>query len=321
MHKKLLIVTMATLVAFGLTGCVKTPKLENGQEVIAELNGKNITANDLYDELRGKYGVDTLLSLVDDYIVSQELKDTSSEEAEAKAYIKQMKDYYTNAGQDWNQVLASNNITEDELTKMYTTSYAKETIAKNYYKETVTEDEINKYYEDEIIGDITAKHILITVDVAETATDEEKSKAEKEAYNKALEVIKKLDNKEDFAALAKEYSKDKSSSEGGSLAPFNKQSNYAKEFIDAAVKLNAGEYTKTPVKSQYGYHIILVESKAEKPALDTVKTNIIDTLATQKMSENSNYTNTAWKKLREKYNLKLNDTVIEEKYNTAMSQY
>ena len=321
MHKKLLISVMACLVVFSITGCVKTPKLENGEEIIASVEGKEFTANNLYDELRTQYGTDTLINMIDDYIISKELDNTNSEEAQAKAYVKQMKDYYESVGEKWSDVLTSYGYTEDSLTKVYVTNYAKESVAKKYYKDSITDEEISKYYNNEIIGDITAKHILIAPEASDEMTNKEKEAANKTAYNKAIEVINKLKAGEDFSALAKEYSSDKSSSEGGALAPFNKQSNYATEFINAAVKLNSGEYTKTPVKTEYGYHIILVESKADKPELEGIKSNIIETLANEKINSNEKYVYTAWKNLRTKYNLTINDTVIEEKYNTAMTQY
>lgn len=321
MHKKLLVSLMAVLVAFGLTGCVKTPKLENGKEIVAEVDGKQVTAEDLYEELKKESGTDTLINMIDEFIISKELTDTSNEEALAKAYVKQMKEYYESAGQNWSEVLASAGYTEDSLIKAYINNYAKDTIAKNYYKNSITDEQIQKYYDEEIIGDITAKHILIAVDSSETATDAEKKAAEKAALNKAKEVITKLNNGGSFTELAKEYSADKNASEGGTLAPFNKQSNYSEEFINAAVKLKAGEYTKNPVKSEYGYHIILVESKAEKPSLESVKETIINTLSDEAINSNEKYLYTAWKKLREKYNLSIHDTVMDEKYKTAMTQY
>lgn len=321
MYKKILVVMTASLLLFTLTGCVKIPKLENGEEVIAKLNDKQFTADDLYKELRNQYGITTLVNMIDNYIISQELENTDEEMQQATAYVKQMKEYYESSGQNWEEVLSSNGYTEESLTNLYKDNYAKESVAKKYYKDTISEDEINKYYESDIIGDITAKHILITIDADENTSDEEKASKEQAAYNKAMEVINKLNAGEDFASLAKEYSDDGSSSEGGSLAPFNKQSNYSKEFLDAAIALNSGEYTKTPVKSEYGYHIILVESKKDKPTLDEVKTSIIEVLSEEKINANENYLVTAWKNLREKYNLEIFDTIIDEKYKTAMSNY
>ena len=52
--KKLFLIAVAALL---VTGCVKVPKLENGEEVFAELDGKQYTANELYEDLKSNYGV------------------------------------------------------------------------------------------------------------------------------------------------------------------------------------------------------------------------------------------------------------------------
>lgn len=316
--KKIMMVLVASLL---LTGCVKTPKLENGEEILAEIEGKQYTASDLYTELKKSYGTATLVELIDKYIITQELPDTSSEEAQAKSYIAEMKAYYESSGYTWADVLANNGFTESTITEYYATNYEKDSVAKKYYKDSITDDEINKYYKNEIIGDITAKQILIVPETTKDSTDAEKETANTNAYNKALEVIQKLKNGEDFSELAKTYSDDDSASVGGTLAPFNKQSDYPTEFIEQAIKLDVNEYSKKPIKTEYGYHIIYIVSKEDKPELDSVKDNIITNLANEKIDNNQNYVNTAWKALREKYNLNIYDTVIKENYDRTMSQY
>lgn len=320
MRKKGLIVAMSALLLM-TTGCVKAPKLENGQEVIAEMEGKQYTADDLYNELKESYGTTALVNMIDEYIVSKELTDTKDAKVKAEAYIKQMREYYESQGQTWSDVLTKNGYTDATLLEEYTLNYAKQTVAENYYKNNVTDDEINKYYENDIIGDITAKHILITSKATDKMTDDEKKAKDAEALAKANEVISKLNNSEDFAKLAKEYSDDESASEGGNLAPFNKQSNYEEAFINAAVNLNKDEYTKTAVKTKYGYHIIYIVNKAEKPKLDDVKSTIITNIAQSKMDANENYFYTAWKEIRKNYKLNFHDTVINEKYDQTMSKY
>ncbi len=317
-YKKLFLVLLS---AFLITGCVKTPKLENGEEILASIDGKDYTAADLYTKMKETYGTATLVDMVDEFIISKELSNPASEEVRAKSYIENMKNYYVNAGYKWEDVLSSNGFTEDSLLKYYTLGYQKEAVAKNYYKSIVKDSEIEKYYKDEIIGDITAKQILIMPKTTQDMTDEQKNNANTEAYNKALEVIEKLKNGENFEELAKAYSDDESAKLGGTLAPFNKQSSYPTEFINQAVKLNVGEYSKTPIKSSYGYHIIYIVSKADKPSLDDSKATIIDALATKAMEENENYLNIAWKALRKKYNLKINDTKLSENYDATVSQY
>ena len=318
MKKKLALVLTMTLL---ITGCVKTPKLENGEDLFASVDGKDFSVVDMYNELKNTYGISALMNLVDKYIISQELESTASEELQAKAYIAQMKNYYESNGYTWSQVLASNGYTESSLEEYYIYNYEKESVAKKYYKDNVSEAEINAYYKDEIIGDITAKQILISPKVEENASDEEKEKASKEAYNKALEVIEKLNNGEDFTELAKTYSDDSSASLGGTLAPFNKQSDYPTDFINEAVKLNKDEYSKKPIKTTYGYHILYIVSKDEKPSLESIKDTIISNIANKNMEDNENYQETAFKAIREKYNLNIIDTVVKERYEQVMTQY
>lgn len=92
---------------------------------------------------------------------------------------------------------------------------------------------------------------------------------------KAKELIAQLDKGGDFAKLAKENSLDGSKDNGGDLGYFAKAS-MVKEFGDAAFALAKGAYTKTPVKTQFGYHIIKVEDKrlAPKPEFDQVKERV-----------------------------------------------
>lgn len=318
MKKKLLVALLASLL---ITGCVKAPKLENGEEVVASVDGKQYTANDLYAELKKQYGPSSLVNMIDKFLVTQELENTDSEEAQAKSYVEQMKNYYESNGYNWESLLMSNGYTEETLTEEYTFGYAKETVAKNYYKSQITDSEIENYYNDEIIGDITAKQILITSDGNDDMSEEEKKEANAKAYNTALEVIEKLNNGGDFSELAKEYSKDASSAVGGTLAPFNKQSNYPTEFINAAIELEVDKYSTTPIQTTYGYHILYIVSKDEKQSLDDMKETIKSTLAEKQISENENYSEVAWKAIREKYNLDIYDTVVKEKYEQTMSQY
>ena len=169
--KKLLVVALGTLL---ITGCVKTPKLENGEEILASIDGKDYTANELYTKMKENYGTSTLIDMVDEFIIGKELSSTASEEAQAKSYVAQLKNYYESNGSNWAQILASNGLTEETLLKQYAINYEKETVAKNYYRSIVKDSEIEKYYKDEIIGDITAKQILITPVTTQGMSDEDK---------------------------------------------------------------------------------------------------------------------------------------------------
>lgn len=124
---------------------------------------------------------------------------------------------------------------------------------EEYYKnntDAYKQDTSYRYGAEEAVW---AKHILIKV--SKDATQEEKD----EALKKAEGLIDKLDAGEDFATLAKENSEDGSAQWGGDYL-FGK-GKMVKEFEEAAFALKPGEYTKKPVSTEYGYHIIKLEEK------------------------------------------------------------
>lgn len=81
---------------------------------------------------------------------------------------------------------------------------------------------------------------------------------------KARDVLADLRKGADFATVAKAKSSDGSARDGGDLGFFTR-GDMVPEFSDAAFALKAGEVTKEPVKSQFGYHIIKVEARRQQP--------------------------------------------------------
>jgi len=79
-----------------------------------------------------------------------------------------------------------------------------------------------------------------------------------------------------FAALAKQKSIDKGSKEQGGLLDWSDGSQYVPEFTAAMSKLDKGQYTKEPLKTRFGYHIILLEDTrpVEFPPFDQVKDRV-----------------------------------------------
>lgn len=314
--KKIMIATFAVLLL--LTGCKQIPKLENGQEAVVSLNnGKSISTEDLYEELKEKYALNTLLTMVDTKILDEKYETDSDAKDYAKTNVETSELYYTNyyntMYSTYESFISDNYgvTTKDELTDYFILRYKRNLAIKDYAKSLVTEDEIKDYYEDELIGDMEASHILIT---ANYQTDDEKEAAEAEALKTAKEVIAKLDAGEDFAKLAKEYSKDGSAENGGALGRFG-HGDMDEDFEAAAYKLEVGKYTKEPVKTKYGYHIILKTKEYDKPELDSVKDEIIETLATRKLTEDSTLQVTALDELRTDNGMVIEDSTLETQYN------
>jgi peptidyl-prolyl cis-trans isomerase C len=88
-------------------------------------------------------------------------------------------------------------------------------------------------------------------------------------------IIQKLQAGGDFAALAKQYSKDGSAQNGGDLGWFSPQS-MVKEFSAAVIALEKGKFTTTPVQTQFGWHVIQLDDSraASLPPLDQVKDRV-----------------------------------------------
>ncbi|MBU6418940.1 MAG: peptidylprolyl isomerase [Proteobacteria bacterium] len=98
----------------------------------------------------------------------------------------------------------------------------------------------------------------------------------------AEDIIKQLNKGADFAKLAVKDSIDPGAKNGGELGWFSKDE-MVPEFADAAFALKKGEYTKTPVHTQFGWHVILNEGHrtAPTPALADVQDQIRQKLSDQ----------------------------------------
>lgn len=113
-----------------------------------------------------------------------------------------------------------------------------------------------------------ARHILVP--------DEEAAKA----------LIVKLDEGADFAELATEHSKGPTARKGGDLDWFAAD-RMVKPFSEAVAQLEVGAYTKEPVQTQFGWHVILLEDKRESapPSLEDVKGRLTLILQRQKLKD------------------------------------
>jgi hypothetical protein len=107
---------------------------------------------------------------------------------------------------------------------------------------------------------LQARHILIMADEKASTEDKAKAKAKAEALVKELDAAK--DKKAKFIELAKSKSEGPSGKTGGDLGWFE-LGRMVPEFSAAADKLKVGAYTASPVKTQFGYHLIMLDGKKE----------------------------------------------------------
>lgn len=140
---------------------------------------------------------------------------------------------------------------------------------KNPVAEADIRAEYEKFKAQSAGTEIRARHILV----------------EKEDEAKAL--IAQIKGGASFEELAKKNSKDPGSGANGGDLDYANPNSYVPEFGQALQKLKKGEMTETPVKSQFGYHIIRYEDSrpAQFPEFDAVKGQIQQRLAQQKLAQ------------------------------------
>lgn len=151
--------------------------------------------------------------------------------------------------------------------KRYEDRLIQEAYLSRAIKSAETEDRLKARYETfvkEKAGqdEVHARHILV------------KTEAE------AKSVIAELEKGADFSALAKKYSTDPGAGSGGDLGYFGRGDMVA-PFAEAAFALPAGQYTKTPVKSEFGWHVIKVEDHraAAPPSFDEARQEVSQLVA------------------------------------------
>lgn len=134
----------------------------------------------------------------------------------------------------------------------------------------VTEDQIKAEYAAKTKAmpgiEYRARHILVA------------------SEQQAKDIIKQLNHGANFATLAKKYSTDASKSQGGELGWFSPDQ-MVPAFSAAVAQLKKGEYTKTPVHTQFGWHVIQLEDtrSVPPPSLDSVRDQLTNSLEGQEV--------------------------------------
>lgn len=300
------------------TGCGKEVKISS--KAIVGLEDGEVTANDFYKEIK-ENNISRLIDMIDHKILDEKYKKSEEEDEEVKKQIDSIKQYYTNES-DFIQVIrqyfGAND--EKELDEVLRLEYKRQKAVEDYVKKNLTDDEIEKYYQDNIKGDMSAKHILISVDTKDDATEDEKKEAEENALEEAKKVIKKLNDGEEFDKLAKKYSDDKATaSKGGDLGSFS-YDEMVTEFSQACAELEVNDYSKEPVKTSYGYHIILKTKQEDKPKLKEVKDEIKEKLRDKKLNEDPALYYNALISIREENGITWNDSNLKKIYNETMDE-
>lgn len=293
MKKHLKVIACMLVWAFFITGC--------GGKVVAKVNDEKITEKDLNNRtekivvsIATKYGYDlegeeiksiksdlqnqALEELILEKIILQDVKKKkiTFDKKALEDTLKEIKASFPNE-QEFRDHLKTIKFTEKEVKEFFRSQMLIEALAEEVTKD-ITKPSVDpqefynnnkgSYIQPETVD---ARHILV------------------ETEQEAKDIIERLDKGEDFTKLVLEKSKDPSAKENqGLFEKLTKDASFYEEFKEGAFSLKeVGSYTKQPVKSQSGYHIIKLEGREKEKQLtyDQVKEQLVETLLYQEKNQ------------------------------------
>lgn len=286
MRKLMKLLVCVTVLVFLFTGCSGNNNSNNTEDIgvtVASVGGEKISMADLdkrvqqvatmyqYDvegpenkDMSDYLKTQVLESLIYEILITKEAEKQNIEviAEDLESELKTIKDQF-DTEESYEQFLNERKMTKEELE-----SYVKNQLLLNKIFDMVTKDitsssvKPEEYYENNqeefySAEQRQARHILL-------ATKEE-----------AMAVIERIDNGEDFAELAVELSLDTSAEVNKGLIDYFTKDNtqLVREFVDGAFTVNIGEYTKEPVQTMFGFHVIKIEDikPSKQYAFDEVK--------------------------------------------------
>ncbi len=298
-----ILLTAVSLVCIAMPVFAAEKKIPDG--AVATVNGVTITQDDFDKEMarvssqfaRGgrslrESQLPDIKNRVLETLINRELlyqesqnKGVKVEDAEVNQQVDILKKRFPNED-EFKAALLEMKISEAELKSQIRKGMAiQQFVDKDLVQDVkVSQKEVKDFYKNnpgmfKQSEQIKASHILIKVD-----TQVDKS-AKDQANKKIKEIQKKLEDGEDFAALAKEYSEGPSNVKGGDLGYFER-GRMVKPFEDVAFKLKPGEVSGM-VETPFGYHLIKVVDKKPESVVsyENAKERITQYLEQEKKGE------------------------------------
>lgn len=279
----------------------KTAKLKDGSNVVVSLKGKNITAEDVYDELKEHSGLDAALNLVDDYIVNDYYDGKDKEAMEnAKEQAEEIYTSYENYyGLTKEQFLESNNFSDEkEFLEYLANDYLYQLYYDEYTKTLIKDDEVKTYYDNNAFGDYK-----VYIFSASTSSELDKVKKELKKGTKPSKIDVKNVTKSEETITYKDAA------------------NYSDTFIKTMKELKKGKYSEAFNDDRLGSTIIYVTSVAEKAKMDDIKDDILDLIVDNRQAADNTLYYKAFIKIRNDYKIEFKDSKFEKEYSELVKQY
>lgn len=206
------------------------PEIKSGNPIVAVVNGQEIKRQDVVNFMQalGPQARPTSFPVAVDQVVSSELISKKVEKAKL-----------------------DNDPTVKTQLEAAKRQIVRAVFMQKEVEKAITDERLKTVYEEYVknfpeIPELKTRHILV--------------KEESEAKD----IIKQLKDGEDFAELAKAHSIDATKENGGQLGYISKNDQIIPEYIEAAFEQKIGRFSKKPVKSDFGYHIIEVQEKRNR---------------------------------------------------------
>ena len=279
---------LSSFLYIALIGCSNNNVEEVEPDYIVETSFGNVKKEEFYEALKNRFGEEVLREMVYEKVLSHQFELTNEEVNERFTEFKE------DLGAQFDAALMRSGFkSEEQFKKTLRTAMLQEKAAMEITD--VTDEELQDYY-DTIKLPIRASHILV---------DEEET---------ALEVKQLLEEGADFSQLAKEYSTDPATAElGGDLDWFG-PGKMLEQFEQAAYALEVGEISP-PVETLYGFHIIKVVEKEEKPPFEEMKEQLREEVIKEKI--NQDLIHEAVQKHLDQANVKVNDSSLKGALNIS----
>lgn len=285
-------------------------KLKHGSDTLATVDGKSISTQTIYDRAKQAYGLSLMINEIDKVMLKDKYQLSEKEEKQVQEEAKYYMEY---------EIAMGNVKTEEEFLEYYGFKNKEEFLEDirisfrynkylyDYLEAKLEEGAVQKYYEEnkETLESYDSEHILVKT--SDTVTDEQ-------AISLANEIITKLNEGKKFSEVVEEYG-DKIVHE--ELGFQGKTANLEQAYKDELVALKDGEYSKTPVKTSYGYHVV---HKLATSTLEDLRGTIIEILSEDLFTEDANLKYKAYAELRKENNLVIYDEDLNEQYNKYLDK-